>query len=142
MLRHIKLTSTGGNGPLGAFLANKNLHNRSLRTSAAWYSMKGGRDQQEDRVTVIPDLAELPGCDDPRYSGYAYMGIFDGHGGARQRCDPSSSAAPQLLLLRSAAVPAPLPARTGSLRMKKGNYANLNMTDAAVQAASHAPAGL
>ncbi|CAH0371848.1 unnamed protein product [Pelagomonas calceolata] len=63
------------------FAAPAGLTNPLARVACAWHSRRGQRPSQEDRVTVIPDLAELPGCDDPRYSGYAYMGIFDGHGG-------------------------------------------------------------
>jgi serine/threonine protein phosphatase PrpC/tRNA A-37 threonylcarbamoyl transferase component Bud32 len=63
------------------FKAPTGLTNPHARIACAWHSRRGQRPAQEDRVTVIPDLGELPGCDDPRYSGYAYMGIFDGHGG-------------------------------------------------------------
>ncbi len=37
------------------------------------FSMTGGRDYQEDRITALPDV---------NYSGIGYFAVFDGHGGS------------------------------------------------------------
>ena len=57
---------------LGAFKGP--LKNVEQGLIVAYHSQKGPRPSQEDRVTVIPDLAALGGKG-------AYFGIFDGHNG-------------------------------------------------------------
>jgi len=66
--------------PNAAALTNAAL-NESAAVSAAWYSRKGKRLDQEDRVTLVPDLSLLKTVPSPQLGGLAYVGVFDGHGG-------------------------------------------------------------
>ena len=73
-------------GP-GPFKAKLDLHNPALSISASWHTVIGDRDDQEDRVTVIPDYSalgpDLPTGKGTSYERYAFFGIFDGHQGWR-----------------------------------------------------------
>ncbi len=59
------------------------LPNSAIEIRASFHSEKGKRPNQEDRVTVIMDLSSLGDviARPYLYQKYAYVAIFDGHGG-------------------------------------------------------------
>lgn len=75
------------------FHASVDLHNPVARISAAWHTLKGNRPEQEDRVTVIPDMSALidhlhissgnEGAIVEQLERLSFFGMFDGHNGAR-----------------------------------------------------------
>jgi len=89
VLRYIDcLTEKGKN----SFKCSENSHNPKLKLSASWYTLKGPRETQEDRVTSIVDLSAIranvssnTSSSLPPVSNYeraSFFGMYDGHGGS------------------------------------------------------------
>jgi len=75
------------------FHVSVDLHNPVSRVSAAWHTLRGNRPEQEDRVTVIPDMSALvdhmhitsgnEAAIVEQLERLSFFGMFDGHNGAR-----------------------------------------------------------